>query len=270
MTTKTRETKKDYYVASFSGGKDSTAMVLRMIELGEHLDEVLLCDTYKEFPAMYRHIEKVKKVVEDAGIKFTTIRAEKDFDYLMFEVKKTRGKHADQIGRGWPNPITRWCTGELKRDVVRRYLSKLRKTHNIIQCIGLAADEGYRLERKNNQNINHRHPLLEWGWVEADCLKYCYDRGYDWEGLYEIFKRVSCWCCPLRGLEELRKLWKCFPDLWDQLKNMDSRAWNQFRADYSVRDLELRFQFEEERLAQGQSITNRDFHNQLKMVLKGE
>ena len=45
-----------------SGGKDSTAMVLRMIEMGEHIDEVVSCDTYKEFPAMYRHIEKVKKL----------------------------------------------------------------------------------------------------------------------------------------------------------------------------------------------------------------
>lgn len=61
--------KKDWIVVSFSGGKDSTAMVLRMIELGEHIDEVLFCDTYKEFPAMYRHVQQVKKIIEDAGIK---------------------------------------------------------------------------------------------------------------------------------------------------------------------------------------------------------
>ena len=53
--------KSDWIVVSFSGGKDSTAMLLRMIELGEHIDEVVCCDTYKEFPAMYRHIEKVRR-----------------------------------------------------------------------------------------------------------------------------------------------------------------------------------------------------------------
>lgn len=52
----------DYIVVSFSGGKDSTAMLLRMIELGEHIDEVICCDTTKEFPAMYRHIERVRQV----------------------------------------------------------------------------------------------------------------------------------------------------------------------------------------------------------------
>lgn len=48
-----------YHLASFSGGKDSTAMVLRMIERGDKIDEVLYCDTTMEFPAMERHVEKV-------------------------------------------------------------------------------------------------------------------------------------------------------------------------------------------------------------------
>lgn len=36
--------KSKWVVAGFSGGKDSTAMVLGMIELGEQLDEVICCD----------------------------------------------------------------------------------------------------------------------------------------------------------------------------------------------------------------------------------
>ena len=262
--------KKKWVAVSFSGGKDSTAMLLRMMELGEHIDEVVCCDTYKEFPAMYRHIAKVKETVEANGIKFTELRNDESFDYLMFEKSKTRGKFAHQSGRGWPSPMVRWCTGELKRDVVRRHFGKLSKLYDVIQCIGIAADEAYRLERENNQNANHRHPLVEWGWDEETCLKYCYDHGYDWEGLYRIFGRVSCWCCPLRGIGEQRKLWKHFPDLWEELKDMDNRTWNQFRADYSVDDLEKRFEFEEERLAQGLSITNRDFHNKLKERLAAQ
>jgi tRNA(Ile)-lysidine synthase TilS/MesJ len=42
--------KEKYTVVSFSGGKDSTAMLLKMLELGEPIDEVVCCDTYKEFP----------------------------------------------------------------------------------------------------------------------------------------------------------------------------------------------------------------------------
>lgn len=256
---------KDYIVVSFSGGKDSTAMVLHMIELGEHIDEVVCCDTYKEFPAMYRHIEKIQKVVEANGIKFTTLKSEKGFDYYMFEHKhKPRNGNKTRVGYAWASSRSRWCTTLLKTIVIDRYIKNLKKEYNVIHCIGLAADEEYRLNRKNNQQENHRHPLVEWGWTEVDCIQYCYSKGYDWEGLYEIFDRVSCWCCPLKSLEEYRKLRKHLPSLWEELKDMDRRSWNQFRIDYSVDDLEKRFAFEEERLEQGLSITNRDFYTQLK------
>lgn len=257
---------KDYIVASFSGGKDSTAMVLHMIELGEHIDEVICCDTYKEFPAMYRHIEKVRKVVEDAGIKFTMIKAEHDFDYYFAEHQAKR-RNPDAVyppGHAWPNAKMRWCTRYLKLDPIKKHFNELQKHYNILQYKGLAADEVYRLNREHNQNENHRHPLVEWGWTGADCLKYCYDRGYDWEGLYEIFSRVSCWCCPLQPVGALRKLRKQFPELWEQLREMGKKAWTPFKMDQSVEDWEKRFAFEEERIAQGLSITNRDFHKRLK------
>lgn len=260
---------KDYIVLSFSGGKDSTAMLLRMIELGEHIDEVVCCDTYKEFPAMYRHIERVKSVVESNKIKFTMLRANNSFDYLMFDYIPKR-KNPVLIGKkglSWAGPRQRWCTAKLKVDVIRRYLKDLRTKYNVIQCIGIATDEQYRLERESNKNENHRHPLLEWGWTEKECLEYCYSKGYTWEGLYELFSRVSCWCCPLQPLGELRTLRKHFPELWEDLKDMDRRTWRKFRADYSVEDLEKRFKFEEERVAQGLSITNREFHSQLKGLL---
>ena len=33
--------KQDYHVVSFSGGKDSTAMLLRMVELGMKIDMII-------------------------------------------------------------------------------------------------------------------------------------------------------------------------------------------------------------------------------------
>ena len=63
--------------------------------------------------------------------------------------------------------------------------------------------------------------------------------------LYEHFDRLSCWCCPLKNLKELRILYKYYPDLWEQLKDMDNRSYNQFRADYSVEQLENKFITEE-------------------------
>lgn len=50
--------KDKLYVASLSGGKDSTAMVLRLVEEQRPLDLVLFCDTGLEFPQMYDHVRK--------------------------------------------------------------------------------------------------------------------------------------------------------------------------------------------------------------------
>lgn len=57
--------KPKLHVVSFSGGKDSTAMLLRMLEEGMPVDIILFCDTGLEFPDMYRHIEKVEKTPAD-------------------------------------------------------------------------------------------------------------------------------------------------------------------------------------------------------------
>lgn len=40
-------------ILSFSGGKDSTALLLMMLERGMKLDYILFCDTGAEFPEMY-------------------------------------------------------------------------------------------------------------------------------------------------------------------------------------------------------------------------
>ena len=50
-----------FRVCSFSGGKDSTAMLLRLLEEGVPVDVILFCDTGLEFPALYDHIRKVDR-----------------------------------------------------------------------------------------------------------------------------------------------------------------------------------------------------------------
>ena len=168
--------KPTYTVVSFSGGKDSTAMLLRMMEIGEHIDEVVNVDTGMEFPAMYEHIDRVRMEVESAGIKYTTLRNDKTFEYIMLHQPIESEKFGTHYGYGFPTPVIRWCTRHMKLDLLNKHFRDLKEKYELVQCIGLACDEFKRLERPGNNQPGHRHPLVEWGWSEADCLEYCRTR----------------------------------------------------------------------------------------------
>ncbi len=252
-------------MVSFSGGKDSTAMLLRMLEEGIPVDIILFCDTGLEFPQLYDHIRKIE---QNIGRQITVVKCKEDFEYLFAEKpikrkKKTRNAERyglERNGYSWAGPKMRWCTQVLKDSPRERFLRDLKKDYDIVEFVGLAADERYRLQRKCNQRPSIRLPLVEWGMTEADCLKYCYDRGYDWGGLYTKMNRVSCWCCPLQSLDELRVLYREFPDLWSRLRCWDEMTWRPFRADYSVKELEQRFDFEDEWLKAGNRLRTKAFY----------
>lgn len=123
------------HIVSFSGGKDSTAMLLMMLEKGMPVDDIVCCDTGKEFPQMYEHWAKVEKYI---GRKITILKAPKTFEYYMFEHQKTKGKNKGDIGYGWPTMLCRWCTKHLKQQQVSKFL---RKYTEFKQYIGIAYDE---------------------------------------------------------------------------------------------------------------------------------
>ena len=94
---------------------------------------------------------------------------------------------------------------------------------------------------------------MEWGITEKEALEICYDRGFHFGGLYEIYHRASCWCCPFQRIEQLRRLRGHHPELWARLMEMDRRAREQFgdsplgrfKERWSVAGLEERFLREE-------------------------
>ena len=45
--------------ANLSGGRDSSAMVVKYLESGNTLDYVIFCDTGFEFEEMYEYIDKL-------------------------------------------------------------------------------------------------------------------------------------------------------------------------------------------------------------------
>lgn len=226
-------------IISLSGGKDSTAMLLMMLERGEPIHSVVFFDTGWEFPQMLEHIDLLKK---RTGVKIVRLKPTRSFEYWMIErILK------DRKGYGWPSPMRRWCTRE-KFNAINKYANQYKPW---LQCIGYAADESERQSKeivKRRQNL--RFPLIEWDVTEQQALEYCKKYGYNWGGLYDIFPRVSCFCCPLQRIEQLRKLRKHFPELWQRMLDMDSRIDKNggFKDYKTVHDLDKRFTDEDRQM----------------------
>lgn len=150
------------HIVSFSGGKDSTAMLLRMIELKMPIDEILYFDCAPwEFPQTSRHIVKVEKFI---GQRITTLRPKKDFDWWMLKYRPKNTKYPGIKGKGFPQPNLRWCTG-LKRDIMRKYQNSLGE---FTDYVGFAYDEQNRLKPYNYRGKIEKYPLVDWKWTEQD------------------------------------------------------------------------------------------------------
>lgn len=258
LRTKTEEKVNNFHALSLSGGKDSSALLLLMLEKNMPIDCVLYADTGMEFPEMEAHIAKLDDLLfRERGIHITTLRHPQGFEWLMFEEPKQKPSCLERralsgvppYGNGWPGMKVRWCTGQLKTHLINKEVNRLKREKNALHYIGIAADEAHRCK----DDPTKRYPLVEWGITEAQALHICYDRGYDWGGLYEIYARCSCWCCPLQRIDGLRRLRHHHPELWARLRDMDERAraqfgpgpLGQFKQNWSVERLEERFAREE-------------------------
>ena len=230
-------------VVSLSGGKDSTAMLHWMLEKNIPVHSVVFFDTGWEFPAMYTHLDLIEK---KTGLNIIRLKPEKSYYYYMFEhrIKAKTGVmkgRIHKVGNGWANFNRRWCT-RYKINALEKYKNSIK---NSVSYVGIAVDEKRKIDK------NKKYPLIEFKKTEKDCLKYCKKLGYHWDGLYDIFDRVSCYCCPLQKIGDLQKLRKHFPTLWEQMLewDMSQPPCNEgFRGEKTLIDMEKRFLIEDSQL----------------------
>lgn len=228
------------HLVSLSGGKDSTAMLLLMLEKGMRVDRIVFFDTGIEFPAMYDHLNALQ---ERTGVEIDWLCSDRPFFFMMSDKDVQSRTYGHRHGYGWPTHQRRWCTRE-KLAVIHRYKKQLAASgKRIIEYIGIAADEPKRIL----DDPNKRYPLHQWGITENVALQICLKRGYDFGGLYNHFDRVSCWCCPLGGIKRAQILHDHFPELWAKLKLWDDMHHDDWTVstDYierhSISSLEERF-----------------------------
>ena len=112
------------YVASLSGGKDSLAMTLRLIEEKKPLTHILFYDTGMEFRAIYRIIDKVELMIKGTGIEFVRLKPKEDFLTKMMLHPVHKGTEKERYGYDWCGGRCRWGTSE-KLQSINKYIKSI-------------------------------------------------------------------------------------------------------------------------------------------------
>jgi len=194
------------HIVGLSGGKDSTALALRLAEIEPRDYEYICNETGNELPDMKAHWANLEKIL---GKPIQRVRHARS---LTEEIDKINML---------PNVFARWCTIRLKIEPTIDYFESLPAGSTLY--VGLRADE---MERKGlyGEDINVRFPMREWNWSEKDVWNYLDSRGIC------IPKRTDCALCPYQRLGEWRDLYQNYPDLYAEGVALEKKIGHTFRS----------------------------------------
>lgn len=204
-------------VVSFSGGKDSTACLLKALEQKEFPVEVVYQDTGFEHKALYAYLDYVEKAL---GITVKRLRSEVYEDVPDY-------CHKENSLPGFAN---RGCTGELKIKPMRKFLlSLLAEGTNPEVWLGVRAKESRKRGEKYGglspedlcpiafmggyyrvralDNVMVRFPVVDWS--EEEVFRKIEESGIRRNPLYDSgYKRVGCFPCVMSGKKTFRKVYQ--------------------------------------------------------------
>ena len=221
-------------IANLSGGRDSTAMVIRYLELGNNIDYILFCDTGFEFPAMYEYIEKLDLYLQRNFNKSITWlnkggKENADDEYTIFEkwafVKPIEIGERATLKRGIPRLIGRdYCTRETKIRPTEKFVKNLcNDKFRVTALIGYTYNE---VENGRVSNLDYaiaKYPLHEWKWNEKEVSDFLSERQI-MNPLYNHFQRTGCFLCPKQSKASLYNLYKHYPKEWELMKHWELKA----------------------------------------------
>ena len=196
------------HIVALSGGKDSTALALRLAEVEPREYEYVWTPTGDELPPM---IEHWKRLEDRLGKSIRRITAP------VTLVQLTKEKHM------LPNFRARFCTPMLK---IRPFQAYMLNNLPATAYVGLRADEESRSGADYGLDlyVTTRHPLREWGWGLSEVGAYLASCGV------EIPPRTDCARCFYQTLHEWYLLWRDYPNIYASAVDDEDRTQHTYRS----------------------------------------
>jgi len=196
---------KQKHIIALSGGKDSTAMALRLKELYPSKEFIFFCTpTGNELPEMKKHWENLECLLNQK---------------IVYITNKTLSFWIEHFG-ALPNWRQRWCTRLLKIEPCLAFVKSF--SEKPILYVGLRADEK---ERKGiySENVETKFPLREWNWGIKEVTNYLETKKV------KIPRRTDCSFCYAQKVSEWFYLWRDNKPLFMEAIEKENKTKHTFR-----------------------------------------
>jgi len=202
---------------SFSGGRTSAYMLWRVLQSNGGLpDEAIVCfaNTGKEDEAT---LEFVRDCEANWGVKINWLEFrdnEKKYEVVSFGTASRNGEPFETLikKRNYlPNPVSRFCTVELKVRTIHRYL-KDNGWKEWDSMLGIRADEKRRLAKIENQDYGKHEekiaPLGEANITKQDVGDFWKKQPFDLKlpNINGVTMHGNCDLCYLKGRSQIFSL----------------------------------------------------------------
>jgi 3'-phosphoadenosine 5'-phosphosulfate sulfotransferase (PAPS reductase)/FAD synthetase len=199
------------HIVALSGGKDSTAMALRLAESEPRDYSYVVTPTGQELPEMHDHWKRLACLLGKKLLKL-------DGPTLEQRVMKYKTL---------PNWRMRWCTKELKIEPFMSYAAAMVPA---VVYVGLRADEAGVGGRegtnwKGVEGVTQDFPLVRWGWGVARVIQYLSERGV------AIPERTDCDMCFFQRLPEWWRLWHLHRERFEKAAEWETLTGHTLRSD---------------------------------------
>lgn len=151
------------FVVNHSGGKDSQAMLIKLLEIIPH-NQLLVVHASLGDIEWHGALELAQQQAVDAGLPFIVARAEKSF---LDMVERRFASRPDVPS--FPSASTRQCTSDLKRGPIEREVRRYMKAHGltkVVSCTGIRAAESASRAKANVFQRNERNSVAGRDWYE--------------------------------------------------------------------------------------------------------
>ena len=206
---------------SFSGGRTSAYMLWRVLEAHNMRlpEDAIVCfaNTGKEDEATLRFVDRCSKEwnVPITWVEYQDAEETKDrFRVVTFDTASRNGEPFEAIIRKrnyLPNPVSRFCTVEMKVRAIHRYLKSIGWTE-WISMLGIRADEQRRLAKIGNQDYGKHEekdaPLGRAGVTKEIVGEFWRNQPFDLElpNIGGVTYHGNCDLCYLKGGSQILSL----------------------------------------------------------------